>query len=39
MTSQPEQLKARTKQFAIRVVRVLKSLPKKVKSPNAEMTQ
>jgi len=28
VTSQPEQLKARTKQFAIRIVRVFKSLPK-----------
>jgi len=28
MATQPEQLKARTKQFAIRIVRVFKSLPK-----------
>ena len=28
MAMQPEQLKARTKQFAIRIVRVFKSLPK-----------
>jgi four helix bundle protein len=28
MPTQPEQLKARTKQFAIRIVRVFKSLPK-----------
>jgi four helix bundle protein len=28
MATQPEQLRARTKQFAIRIVRVFKSLPK-----------
>ena len=28
MATQPEQLKARTKQFAIRIVRVFKGLPK-----------
>lgn len=28
MAAQPEQLRARTKQFAIRIVRLFKSLPK-----------